>query len=186
MHDRSSRTASGTADAPRSKPISFNVGDAVVHVNNGAATVIKKTKGEFKGEPTDIYVLEVVTNGMRVEMPAATAQEKLRPIISKTVARQVLATIKEEPQGAGSNWARWYKLLTEKVNSGDIFQVAEVVRDLTHTQHTKGISPALKRMLANARVILVSELRFALGLSEEDAIKRLDKALPKAKAPAGA
>ena len=98
-------------------------------------------------------------------------------------AQQVFATFKDEPQEAGSNWSRWYKLLTEKINSGDIFQVAEVVRDLTHTQQVKGISPALKRMLAKARLIIVSELRFSLVLSEEDAIKKLDRALPKVEVP---
>ena len=57
--------------------------------------------------------------------------------------------------------------------------MAEVVRDLTHAQQLKGISPALKRMLSKARMILASELRFALNLTEEDAVKRLDRALPK-------
>ncbi len=76
-----------------------------------------------------------------------------------------------------------YKLLTEKINSGDIFQVAEVVRDLTYAQQIKGISPALKRMLAKARLIIISELRFALDLDEEEAVKRLDRALPKVEIP---
>ncbi len=104
-------------------------------------------------------------------------------MISKTAARKVFATFKEEPEEAGSNWSRWYKLLTEKINSGDIYQVAEVVRDLTYAQQTKGISPALKRMLSKARLILTSELRFALDLTEEEAMKRLDRALPKVEAP---
>ena len=65
------------------------------------------------------------------------------------------------------------------VNIAGIYQVAEVVRDLTYAQQTKGISPALKRMLSKARLILASELRFALDLTEEDAVKRLDRALPK-------
>ena len=80
--------------------------------------------------------------------------------------------------GFAANWSRWYKLLTEKINSGDIFQVAEVVRDLTYAQQIKGISPALKRMLAKARVIIVSELQFSLNLSEEKTIEKLDRALP--------
>ena len=90
---------------------------------------------------------------------------------------------KAEPQEAGANWSRWYKLLTEKINSGDIFQVAEVVRDLTYAQQIKGISPALKRMLSKARLIIVSELQFSLDLSEEDTIKKLDRALPKVEEP---
>ena len=95
----------------------------------------------------------------------------------------MFAVFKDEPQEAGANWSRWYKLLTEKINSGDIFQVAEVVRDLTYAQQIKGISPALKRMLAKARLIIVSELQFSLDLSEEDTIKKLDRALPKVELP---
>ena len=90
----------------------------------------------------------------------------------------MFATFKDDPQEAGANWSRWYKLLTEKINSGDIFQVAEVVRDLTYAQQVKGISPALKRMLAKARLIIISELRFALDLGEEATIAKLDRALP--------
>jgi CarD family transcriptional regulator len=107
----------------------------------------------------------------------------VRPVIPTGVARQVFATVREAPQEAGTNWSRWYKPLTEKINSGDIFQVAEVVRDLTYAQQVKGISPALKRMLAKARLIIVSELRFTLDIEEEEAIKRLDRALPKVEAP---
>jgi CarD family transcriptional regulator len=62
--------------------------------------------------------------------------------------------------------------------SGDIFQVAEVVRDLNYAQQTKGISPALKRMLSKARVTLTSELEFSLGIDDEEAVKKLDRALP--------
>ena len=100
-------------------------------------------------------------------------------------SRQVFAVFKAEPQVAGANWSRWYKLLTEKINSGDIFQVAEVVRDLTYAQQIKGISPALKRMLSKARLIIVSELQFSLKLSEEDTIEKLDRALPKVEEPVG-
>ncbi len=65
------------------------------------------------------------------------------------------------------------------MTSGDIYQVAEVVRDLTFAQQTKGISPALKRMLSKARLTLSSELQFALESTEEEVIKKIDKALPK-------
>ncbi len=65
------------------------------------------------------------------------------------------------------------------MTSGDIFQVAEVVRDLSYAQQTKGISPALKRMLSKARTTLSSELAFSLGISEEEATKKLDRAVPK-------
>jgi CarD family transcriptional regulator len=168
---------------PKTK-IPFKVGDKVVYPHHGAATIIKKERIEFAGERTEYFVLEVATDQLIVRVPTEKALELgVRPVISQNVARKVFATFKEEPQEAGSNWSRWYKLLTEKINSGDIFQVAEVVRDLTYAQQIKGISPALKRMLAKARLIIISELRFALKLEEEDAIRKLDRALPKVELP---
>ena len=65
------------------------------------------------------------------------------------------------------------------MTSGDIYQVAEVVRDLTYAQQLKGISPALKRMLSKARLTLSSELQFALDMDEESVVKKIDRALPK-------
>jgi len=158
----------------------FSVGDHVVYPHHGAATIIKKEKIEFGGEKQEYFVLEIATDQLIVRVPVGKAVDLgVRPVISRNRARQVFRTFKDEPQEAGKNWSRWYKLLTEKINSGDIFQVAEVVRDLTYAQQVKGISPALKRMLAKARLIILSELRFALELDEEEAIKKLDRALPK-------
>jgi CarD family transcriptional regulator len=162
----------------------FDVGDKVVYPHHGAATIIRKERREFDGDKQDYFVLEIVTDQLTLSVPAASALDRgVRPVISKSKARQVFAVFKDEPQEAGANWSRWYKLLTEKINSGDIFQVAEVVRDLTYAQQIKGISPALKRMLAKARLIIVSELQFSLDLSEEDTIKKLDRALPKVDLP---
>jgi CarD family transcriptional regulator len=163
------------------KPVSpFTVGDKVVYPHHGAAVIVRKERGEHRGQRIDYFVLEVAADQLTLKVPVAKALDLgVRPVISKAVAKKVFATFKEPPEEAGANWSRWYKLLTEKINSGDIFQVAEVVRDLTSAQHAKGISPALKRMLSKARLILASELRFALDVSEEEAMRRLDKALPK-------
>ncbi|HHC09170.1 MAG TPA: CarD family transcriptional regulator [Actinobacteria bacterium] len=158
----------------------FSVGDKVVYPHHGAATIVKKEKITAGGETKEYFVLEIATDQLIVKVPVeATLERGVRPVISKNQARKVFAVFKEPPQEAGSNWSRWYKLLTEKLNSGDIYQVAEVVRDLTYAQQVKGISPALKRMLAKARLIILSELRFSLGISEEEAVRRLDRALPK-------
>ncbi len=174
------KTAAKKAPAKKKPASPFAVGDKVVYPHHGAATIIKKERREFNEKQTYFFVLEVATDQLTLRVPVDNATELgVRPVISKAAARRVFATFKEDPQEAGANWSRWYKLLTEKINSGDIYQVAEVVRDLTYAQQTKGISPALKRMLSKARLILTSEIRFALDVSEEDATKRLDRALPK-------
>ena len=181
----SAKKAAPKKAAPKKKAKApFKVRDKVVYPHHGAATIIKREKIEFAGEKQEYYVLQVATDQLTLRVPVENAIERgVRPVISKNKARQVFATFKDEPQEAGANWSRWYKLLTEKINSGDIFQVAEVVRDLTYAQQVKGISPALKRMLAKARLIIVSELQFSLGLSEEKTVEKLDRALPVVEAP---
>jgi len=166
---------------PVKKPaIPFAVGDKVVYPHHGAATIIKKRKLDVGGEKRDYFILEIATDQLTVSVPVDSAVDLgVRPVISKNKAKQVFAALRSEPQEAGSNWSRWYKILTEKINSGDIFQVAEVIRDLDYAQKVKGISPALKRMLAKARLIIISELQFSLNISEEDAVKKLERALPK-------
>lgn len=167
--------------APKPKAVKaskYGVGDKVVHPQHGAATIAKKIKQEVGGEKRDYYVLDIATEQLTVMVPVDRIDEVIRPIISKTESRKVLAVLKEEPQEAGANWSRWYKVLNEKMTSGDIFQVAEVVRDLNFAQQTKGISPALKRMLSKARLTLSSELSFSLEIDDEESVRRLDKSLP--------
>lgn len=178
------KTAAKTPAKPRAKAASkYGIGDKVVHPQHGAATIVKKVKQTFAGEKRDYYELEIATEQLTVLVPLDRIDEVIRPVISKNQARKVLAVLKAEPQEAGSNWSRWYKVLNEKMTSGDIFQVAEVVRDLNYAQQTKGISPALKRMLSKARLTLTSELQFALGIDQEEATKKLDRALPVFEAP---
>jgi CarD family transcriptional regulator len=163
----------------RKKPSPFGLGDKVVHPHHGAAVITKKVKQVVSGEKRDYFVLEIATDQLTVFVPVDNIEDTIRPVISKAAAGRVFKLFKEEPQEAGSNWSRWYKVLNEKMTSGDIYQVAEVVRDLTFAQQTKGISPALKRMLSKARLTLTSELQFALAIDDEEATKKLDRALPK-------
>ena len=169
----------GQPAAPARKASAFSIGDKVVHPHHGAAVIVKKVKQTVAGNRQDYFQLEIATDQLTVLLPIANIEDTIRPVISKNQARKVFALFKEPPQEAGSNWSRWYKVLNEKMTSGDIYQVAEVVRDLTYSQQTKGISPALKRMLSKARLTLTSELRFALDVDEEEATRKLDRALPK-------
>jgi CarD family transcriptional regulator len=157
----------------------YAVGDKVVHPQHGAATIQKKVRQAFGGKKQDYFVLDIATEQLTVMVPLDKVEDLIRPVISKTKSRDVLKSLKGDPEEAGANWSRWYKVLNEKMTSGDIFQVAEVVRDLSYAQQTKGISPALKRMLSKARLTLSSELAFSLVIDEEEAVRRLDRALPK-------
>jgi CarD family transcriptional regulator len=160
----------------------YGVGDKVVHPTHGAATIQAKKRLQVDGGRRDYYVLDIATESLTVLVPVEKIDESVRSVISKNMARTVLNSLKTEPQEAGANWSRWYKVLSEKMYSGEIMQVAEVVRDLSYAQQTKGISPALKRMLSKARMALISELSFSLEVDDEEATRRLDRALPKIEA----
>ena len=135
--------------------------------------------GGFIQEKIQYFEIEVLTDSLLVMVPVASVDEVIRPVISKNaVSKKVYPIFKEKPEEAGTNWSRWYKVLTEKMTSGDVIQVAEVVRDLTHAQINKGISPALKRMLAKARTTLASEIACALKVDEETAIAKINQHLP--------
>ena len=169
--------------ADKYKPNQF-----VVHPHHGAAKVVRKVNknveifdenGEVKSKRRQYFEIEVLTDGLLVMVPVENVDEVIRPVISKNaVSRKVFPIFKEKPEEAGTNWSRWYKVLTEKMTSGDVIQVAEVVRDLTHAQINKGISPALKRMLAKARTTLASEIACALCIDEEAAVEKINQYLP--------
>ncbi len=173
--------AAKPAKKPRSRAAAkspFKVRDRVVYPHHGAAIIKGKEKREVDGEKVDYFVIEAVTNPLTLRIPVEKATELgLRPVITKNAARKVFAVLKEDPVDADATWARWFKLLQDKMASGDIYEVASVVRDLTYAQQSKPLGPALKRMLAKARLILTSELQLALDIDEEDSIKRLDRAL---------
>lgn len=160
------------------KKAPFRVRDKVVYPHHGAAIITKKEKQVFDGKKRDYFVIEAITNPLILRVPVDNAVELgLRPVISQNASRKVFATLKEDPVDADATWARWFKLLQDKMASGDIYEVASVVRDLTYAQQQKPLGPALKRMLAKARLILTSELQLALNTDEESVIKRLDRAL---------
>ncbi len=112
----------------------------VVHPHHGAAKVIRKVnknveifvEGEPKSKRIQYFEIEVLMDGLTVMVPVEAVDEVIRPVISKSaVSRKVFPIFKEKPEEAGYNWSRWYKVLTEKMTSGDVIQVAEVVRDLS-------------------------------------------------------
>ena len=112
-------------------------------------------------------------------VPVANAESVgLRDVINDEEVEEVFAVLRKKEARMPTNWSRRYKNHSEKLRSGDIYQVAEVVRNLSIRDKDKGLSAGEKRMLGRARQILVSELTFALDVNEEQAQKRLDEALP--------
>jgi CarD family transcriptional regulator len=158
--------------------MSFAVGDKVVYPHHGAAIIEGKEKRVFDGHKTDYFVLRITYGDLKVSIPVDKADEiGLREVINDEEVEEVFAVLRKKEARMPTNWSRRFKNHVEKLKSGDIYQVAEVVRNLSLREADKGLSAGEKRMLARARQILVSELTFALNVDEEAAESRLDDVL---------
>jgi CarD family transcriptional regulator len=158
--------------------MSFAVGDKVVYPHHGAAINEGKEKRVFDGHKTDYFVLRITYGDLKVSIPVEKADEiGLRDVINDEEVEEVFAVLRKKEARMPTNWSRRFKNHVEKLKSGDIYQVAEVVRNLSLREADKGLSAGEKRMLARARQILVSELVFALNVDEEAADARLDDVL---------
>ncbi len=163
-------------------PFPFDVGDKVVYPHHGAATIEKREKKNVFGAKTDYLILRLAYGDLTLMVPADRAEEVgLRDIINDEEVEEVFAVLRKKEARMPTNWSRRFKNHVEKLKSGDIYQVAEVVRNLSIRENDKGLSAGEKRMLAKARQILVSELTFAIGVDEEAAEAKLDEALHKKK-----
>ncbi|MGD0320148.1 MAG: CarD family transcriptional regulator [Acidimicrobiales bacterium] len=157
----------------------FDIGDKVVYPHHGAAIVERREQKEAFGEKREYLVLRLAYGDLTLMVPADNTEGVgLREVINDEEVEEVFAVLRKKEARMPTNWSRRYKNHSEKLRSGDIYQVAEVVRNLSIRDKDKGLSAGEKRMLGRARQILVSELTFALDVNEEQAQKRLDEALP--------
>jgi CarD family transcriptional regulator len=156
----------------------FRKGDKVIYPHHGAAVIEDLTERDFLGEKKKFFVLKLAYGDLKLMVPVDNTEEVgLREVVSKREVKKVLDVLREDESRMPSNWSRRYKTNIEKIRSGDIFQVAEVVRNLSIREAQKGLSAGEKRMLAKARQILLSELVFAVGATEEKAESMIDKVL---------
>ncbi len=156
----------------------FKVGDRVVYPHHGAAVIEKKEKREIDGAKTEFFVLRMANNDLVISVPVAKAEEVgMRPPISSEDVDDLFQLLAKKDVREPTNWSRRFKNHQEKLKSGDVYQVAEVVRNLALREVSKGLSAGEKSMLVKARQVLVSELSFALDVSDEDALKKLEVAL---------
>jgi CarD family transcriptional regulator len=156
----------------------FDVGDKVVYPHHGAAVIERREKMTAFGEEREYLVLRLAYGDLTLKVPADnTDSVGLRDVINDEEVEEVFAVLRKKEARMPTNWSRRFKNHVEKLKSGDIYQVAEVVRNLSLRDKDKGLSAGEKRMLARARQILTSELTFALNVNEEEAEKKLDEAL---------
>jgi CarD family transcriptional regulator len=158
--------------------LSFRVGDKVVYPHHGAAIIQGLEEKELYGVKKPYFVLRLAYGDLTLMVPADNTEEVgIRDVIARKELDKVFKVLKAKECRMPSNWSRRFKTHVEKLRSGDIYQVAEVVRNLARREKEKGLSAGEKRMLSRARQILISEVTFAADVNEEEAEKMLDKVL---------
>lgn len=158
--------------------MNFAVGETVIYPHHGAAEIQGIKTRTVGGEERTYLRLRVAQGDLTIEVPAENIDlVGVRNVVDRAGLEKVFAVLREPYIEEPTNWSRRYKANVEKLASGDVIRVAEVVRDLSRRDADKGLSAGEKRMLAKARQILVSELALAEKSTEPEAETRLDEVL---------
>ncbi|MQA79231.1 MAG: CarD family transcriptional regulator [Streptosporangiales bacterium] len=158
--------------------MTFKVGDTVVYPHHGAALIESIENRVVAGENKDYLVLKITQGDLTVMVPADNAEiVGVRDVVGRDGLEKVFDVLRAPHTEEPTNWSRRYKANLEKLASGDVNKVAEVVRDLWRRDRERGLSAGEKRMLAKARQILVSELALAENTNEDKAEALLDEVL---------
>lgn len=154
----------------------FRVGDVVVYPQHGAGVIEEISETAMGGETREYFVLRMCQGNLKVMVPAdSTAEVGLRRVIGREEVDKVFEVLGAKCTPMPSNWNHRYKKNREKLRSGDIFQVAEVVRNLTVRDMERGLSSGEKRMLNQAREILASELMYAVEVEVDEALRMIEE-----------
>ncbi len=158
--------------------IEFELGDHVVYPHHGAGKVLKKEQKEMFGEKREYLTIKILHNDMTVMVPTENAAlAGLRRVIDEETVQKVLAVLQDEVSEMPKNWNRRFKHNRDKIKTGDIYELAEVVRNLALRESEKGLSTGEKQMFTRAKKILASELMYALDKDEDEAESYLDDLL---------
>ena len=156
----------------------FDVGDKVVYPHHGAGTVVKKEKREVLGQTREYLTIQILHNDMTVNVPVENAEQVgLRTVIDEDLVNTVVKALTAGESEMPKNWNRRFKHHRDKMKTGDIFELAEVVKNLSLRDHEKGLSTGEKQMFVKAKKILASELMYAKAVDEEEAAEWLEGVL---------
>ncbi len=156
----------------------FAIGDTVVYPHLGAGRVMDVVEQGEGDELRRCYLIQMLHDGMTVTVPVEGSEKTgLRAIISDDMADVVIAVLLDDATHMPDNWNHRIRHNRDKIKTGDALEIAEVLRNLALRDHDKGLSTGEKQMYAKVRRILASELMYAKGLQEGEALKLLDGAL---------
>jgi CarD family transcriptional regulator, regulator of rRNA transcription len=156
----------------------YKVGDKVVYPHHGAGTVVRREKREILGAKREYLTIKILHNDMTVNVPAENAERVgLRKVIDEEAVKKVVKYLTSGGTEMPKNWNRRFKHNRDKMKTGDIYELAEVVRNLALREAEKGLSTGEKQMYVKAKKILASELMYAKNMSEEEALAWLEETL---------
>lgn len=157
----------------------FKVGDNAVHLSHGVGIVRGIEEREFgPGKKESFYVLEIQDNGApkKVFVPINNSSQRLRPIIKKKQVEEVYRILKRKDDGLidHQTWNRRYREYMEKIHTGQVHEIAEVLRALFLLKHDKDLSFGERKLLDQAKTLLVKELSLAQNILEADVERELE------------
>ena len=156
----------------------YRVGDKVVYPHHGAGTVVKREIREILGQKREYLTIQIAHNDMVVNVPTENAEKVgLRRVIDEQMVTKVVKALTGSGTQMPKNWNRRFKHNRDKMKTGDIMELAEVVRNLSLRDHEKGLSTGEKQMFVKAKKILASELMYAKQLDEDEAHAWLEDVL---------
>jgi CarD family transcriptional regulator len=154
----------------------YQIGDSVVYPHHGAGKVLKKEQKEILGEQREYLTIKILHNDMTVMVPCENAGKAgLRRVIDDDDVQKVLGVLRDDVSEMPKNWNRRFKHNRDKIKTGDVFELAEVVRNLAIREADKGLSTGEKQMYTRAKKILASELMYALEMEEGEAEEHLEE-----------
>ena len=158
----------------------FDIGDKVVYPVHGAGTIEAIEEREVLGEKHKYYVMRLSLGALTVLIPTENIKEVgLREVIDANGVNKVYKILGDHQIDSEINWNQRYKVNMEKIKSGDIYEVAAVVKNLMFREKDKGLSTGEKKMLDTAKQILISELVLAGEADETEILSFIDKSLEK-------
>lgn len=158
--------------------MTFRVGDRIAHPMHGAGIIESIVTKRINGQDRDYYVLKLPTGGMLVMVPVDTCEAiGVRPIVNPAEAEEILGAIPGIQVEMTSNWNKRYRENMLRIKSGDLMEVASVVKGLMQRDRERGLSTGERKMLHSAKQILISEIVLSESSSYEEVEARLDNAM---------
>lgn len=149
----------------------FKVGDNVIYPHHGAAVILSRETRDAFGESREYLNLKTAHGDLKLSVPVDKVDEVgMRPPIDEDDVEDLFDLLSKKDIREPANWSRRFKNHQEKLKSGDIYQVAEVVRNLALREAAKGLSAGEKSMLEKSRQILISELSISMDVTEDQAL----------------